>query len=61
MLIAASAHLGVMDQAGHHLQAYLKLVPEASLARIRAGQPAKDSARLRSILDGMKLAGLPEK
>ena len=61
MLIAASAHLGRMDQARHHLEAYLKLVPEASLARIRSGQPAKDPTRIKSILDGLRLAGLPER
>ena len=61
MLIAASAHLDRMDQARHHLNAFLKLVPGASLARICAGQPAKDPARIRSILDGLRLAGLPER
>jgi TolB-like protein/Flp pilus assembly protein TadD len=60
MLIAASAHLGRLDQARRYVDAYLKLVPEASIARIRAGQPAKDPARLKAILDGMRLAGLPE-
>jgi len=60
MLIAASAHLGRMDQAQRYLDAYLKLEPQASLARIRAGQPAKDPTRIQSILDGLRLAGLPE-
>ena len=61
MLIAASAHLGQMDQARHFLESYLQLVPEASLARIQAGQPAKDPTRVKSILDGLRLAGLPER
>lgn len=60
MLIAASAHLGRMDQAREHLAGFLKLVPEATLARITAGQPAKDQSRIQAIVDGLKLAGLPE-
>ncbi|MGE0499542.1 MAG: winged helix-turn-helix domain-containing tetratricopeptide repeat protein [Rhizobiaceae bacterium] len=60
MLIAGNAHLGHMDQARHYLDAYLKVVPEASLARIRAGQPAKHPDRLATILDGLRLAGLGE-
>jgi TolB-like protein/Tfp pilus assembly protein PilF len=60
MLIAASAQLGRFDQAHRYLDAYLKLMPEASLARIRTGQPAKDPTRIQSILEGLRLAGLPE-
>lgn len=60
MLIASAAHLGRLEEARRHLEAFLKLVPEASLARIRAGQPAKDPMRIKAILDGLRLAGLPE-
>jgi TolB-like protein/Flp pilus assembly protein TadD len=60
MLVASTALLGRMDQARHHLEAFLKLVPEATVARIRAGQAAKDPSRIKSVLDGLRLAGLPE-
>jgi hypothetical protein len=28
--------------------------------RIRAGQPAKDPSRIEPVLEGLRLAGLPE-
>jgi hypothetical protein len=36
------------------------LAPAVTVASIRAGQPAKDPARVAAILEGLRLAGLPE-
>jgi Flp pilus assembly protein TadD len=60
MVIAANAQLGRMDEARRHLAQFLKLQPGITIARIRRGQPDKDPHRLAAILDGMRLAGLPE-
>ncbi|MGO4838339.1 tetratricopeptide repeat protein, partial [Rhizobiaceae sp. 2RAB30] len=60
MLIAANAHLGYMGEAHRYLGELLKMAPDVTIARIAAGQPAKDPARLAAILDGLRLAGLPE-
>ncbi len=35
-------------------------VPDITVARIRAGQPDKDPARKAALLDGLRLAGMPE-
>ena len=61
MLIAANAHLGRMDEARHFLATLLELSPGVTIARIRAGQPAKDPGRIEPIIQGLRLAGLPEK
>jgi TolB-like protein len=60
MLVAASAHLGRMDEARRFLADFRALAPEATVASIRAGQPAHDPRRVEAILDGLRLAGLPE-
>ena len=60
MLIAANAHLGHMAEARRFLQDLRALAPEVTVASIRAGQPAKDPARVATILEGLRLAGLPE-
>jgi Flp pilus assembly protein TadD len=60
MLVSASAHLGRMDEARRFLADFRALAPEASVASIRAGQPAHDPRRVEAILDGLRLAGLPE-
>jgi TolB-like protein len=60
MLVAASAHLGRMDTARHYLAMLRKLIPGVTVARIRAGQPARDPARIEPVLAGLRLAGLPE-
>jgi TolB-like protein/DNA-binding winged helix-turn-helix (wHTH) protein len=59
MLVAANAHLGRMDEARRFLAALLRLSPDLTVARIRAGQPAKDPGRIEPILEGLRLAGLP--
>jgi tetratricopeptide (TPR) repeat protein len=60
MLIAANAHLGRMDEARRFLAALLRLAPGVTVVRIRAGQPAKDPSRIEPVLEGLRLAGLPE-
>lgn len=60
MLIAANAHLGRMDDAQSHRDALLRLTPAATIGRIRAGQPAMIPSRIEPILEGLRLAGLPE-
>ena len=60
MLIAANAHLGHMDEARRWLARFRVLGPEVTIASIRAGQPARDPSRMVAILEGLRLAGLPE-
>jgi TolB-like protein/Tfp pilus assembly protein PilF len=60
VLIAANAQLGRMDEARKFLTEFRKLAPGVSIASIWAGQPQKDPTRLAAILDGLRLAGLPE-
>ena len=60
LLIAANAHLGRMDEARRHLDRLRAGVPDITVARIRAGQPDKDPARKAALLDGLRLAGMPE-
>jgi TolB-like protein len=60
MLAAANAHLGRMEEARHYLAKLRELTPGVTIARIRAGQPAKDPGRIAAVLDGLRLAGLPE-
>jgi tetratricopeptide (TPR) repeat protein len=61
MLVAGNAHLGRMNEARHFLAALLKLAPGVTVARIRAGQPAKIPGRIEPILEGLRSAGLPER
>ena len=60
MLIAANAQLGRMDEARKFLAAFRRLAPAVTIARIWAGQPQKDPARCAAILEGLRIAGLPE-
>jgi TolB-like protein len=60
MLIAANAHLGRLDQARHFLDELRKSSPGITIARIKAGQPAKDPRRISAILEGLRIAGLEE-
>jgi len=60
MLIAANALLGDMTEAHRLLRVFRRIAPEVSIASIRSGQPGKDSSRIGSILDGLRLAGLKE-
>ena len=60
MLAAANAHLGRMDKARAALAELNRRTPSATIASIRSGQPAFDPSRLAPILEGLRLAGLPE-
>ena len=60
MLTAAHAHLGQMEEARKSLADLLRLVPGQTVTRIRNGQPAFDPTRMAAVLDGLRLAGLPE-
>lgn len=60
MLIAANAHLGRIDAARRFLEKLTTIAPGVTLASIRAGQPAKIPGRIDPVLDGLRLAGLPE-
>lgn len=60
ILIAANALLGRSEVAQGLLKAFLVLEPGATVLGIWDGQPRKDPERTRAILDGLRLAGLPE-
>jgi tetratricopeptide (TPR) repeat protein len=60
MLVAANAQLGRIELARGYLAQLLELAPGTTLASLRAGQPAKIPGRIEPILDGLRLAGLPE-
>lgn len=60
MLAAATAHLGRLGEARRHVETLLRLTPGATVSRIWAGQPQRDPSRLAAILEGLRLAGLPE-
>ncbi len=60
MLIAANVHLGRMEAARAALARFTALSPDVTIASIRAGQPKKDPGRIEPILEGLRLAGLPE-
>lgn len=58
--IAANSHLGRMDEARRHLAAFRLDSPGVTLRSIREGQPNRDPARMAAILEGLRVAGLPE-
>jgi TolB-like protein/Flp pilus assembly protein TadD len=58
MLTSAAALLGRMDDARRWLRRLLALEPKATIAQIRAAQPFEE--RVKAILEGLVLAGLPE-
>jgi TolB-like protein/Flp pilus assembly protein TadD len=60
MLIAANAHLGRMEEAHRSLQQLSRIAPGVTIAGIRAGQPAKYRERIGTVLEGLRLAGMPE-
>lgn len=59
-LIAANAQLGRLDAAREWRVKLQALDPEATVARVRVSQTAKDDTRMRAILEGLRMAGLPE-
>jgi hypothetical protein len=60
MIIAANAYLGRMDIAREAIERLMRISPHASLARIRRGQHARDPGRIDVLIEGMRLAGMPE-
>jgi TolB-like protein/Flp pilus assembly protein TadD len=60
MLIASNAQLGRLEEARAHLGAFRRLAPNVTVASLRAGQCARDPGRIEPILEGLRLAGLPE-
>jgi tetratricopeptide (TPR) repeat protein len=60
ILIAANAHLGRIEEARHFLNDLRKITPSVTIAKIKAGQAAKDPSRIASILEGLRMAGLEE-
>jgi TolB-like protein/Tfp pilus assembly protein PilF len=60
ILVAANALLGNMAEARRFLQQLRDIAPDVTIASIRAGQPAKDPSRNAAILEGLRMAGLPE-
>ena len=60
MLIAACAHLGRMDEARVWLAKFRVLAPNVTVASIREGQPVTNPSRIAAVLEGLRLAGLPE-
>jgi TolB-like protein/Tfp pilus assembly protein PilF len=61
MLAAGHAQLRHMTEARRYLAALQKVTPGATIAAIKAAQPDKDPSRIAVILEGLRLAGLPEK
>jgi TolB-like protein len=60
VLIAAHAQLGRMDEARNWLAAFLAIHPDMTISRIRSAQPERYPDRMAAILEGLRLAGLPE-
>lgn len=60
ILVAANAQLGRTEDARRHLSAFRRVSPNTGIADIVRGQPAADPARLASIVEGLRLAGLEE-
>jgi len=61
MLIAGNAYLGRMDAARVHVAGLQAISPGVTLSRIRRGQHARDQQRIDVVIEGMRLAGLPER
>lgn len=60
MLVASHAHLGQMAEARRFLAMLQALTPGITISKIRLGQAGKDPSRLAAILEGLRIAGLPE-
>ena len=60
ILIAANAHLGRLEEARRRLAILLSLHPGETIASVRATQPDYDPTRIAAILEGLRIAGLPE-
>ena len=60
VLIAGNAHLGRLNEARRALAALQTLVPGVSIARMRSTIHSKDPRRSDLMIEGMRLAGMPE-
>lgn len=61
ILIAGNAHLGRLQEAHKWLARFLAMHPEMTVARLRDAQPDRYADRMANILEGLALAGLPER
>jgi hypothetical protein len=61
MLIAAKAHLGELDGAKQWLSTLLTLRPGVTVAGIAAGQHPRWPERVEPVLEGLRLAGMPDR
>lgn len=60
MLAAGNALLGHIDQARGFVDELRRVAPGSTIGNIRAGQPDRDPQRMHAVLEGLRLAGLPE-
>jgi TolB-like protein/class 3 adenylate cyclase/Tfp pilus assembly protein PilF len=60
MLIAANAHLGRLDEARRALAVLLEIMPGTTVTRVAKGQHSKDPRRTEVLIEGLRLAGMPE-
>jgi TolB-like protein len=60
LVIAGNAYLGRADAARQALGVYREMFPQATLGRIRFGQRTEDLARGEVLVEGLRLAGMPE-
>jgi hypothetical protein len=59
--ISALAHLGRRDEAQRQLARYLQISPGVTIASIEQGQHYANRAHITPLLDGLRMAGLPER
>lgn len=60
VVIAATAYLGRVEEANGALATYWAIFPDVTAARIRNGQRTKDPRRVEVLIEGLRLAGMPE-
>jgi TolB-like protein len=60
MLIAATAHLGRLDEARRWLEGLQRLSPGITIAGLRKIQSGKTPGPMSPIFEGLRLAGMPE-
>jgi adenylate cyclase len=60
MLIAGNALAGRMAEAKRALEGLNAISPGVTLSQIRRGQAARDPRRIEVLIEGMRLAGMPE-
>ena len=60
VLAASYAQLGKMEDARKAVGRLLELDPRISIAHLRANLPYQDQTQFERLLDGLRMAGLPE-